>query len=561
MNRETSPPLTRADMTHDRQRTYRKFPRLHADKHLHKLNIDVDKHLNPYLVSSASFFQYLPNPVSRFFGYRDTRGNDVPLRRRGPPLRTKPLPDIVRSAWVLVATFSGLITTMCVMKYANTFNGNNKHHWTAPVIVPSWAAAAILIYNAVESPLGQPRNTFCGNLVSSFVGVAITKLFMLRAANEEHLWVCGALNVGVASIAMAVTKTVHPPGGAAALIAAVDPTIRGLGWFYIVVQIVTGLIMLSVACLFNNVQRRYPLYWWTPLTLRAVATPEVLEEEQKTTQQPQATTVTAPGAIVGESGGGPVERKLLMERNAARQPPEETVRAAPPGSSGSAATMYGVAAATAESTEERGGTALDLLPIKTAVDSLSSSLSSSSLNSSGSSNNYFANMGSVTSKHRRDRNAQQQEEEAEENTPQEYVGPAVTNDNRRLSHSLSHTLSRTITHVVSDTNYTQVVGTRPDDTGDLVLSGGTVLSRRPTRVSDVAVNGQQSDNQAEEEETIEPLTASEEEGPAVVVLPSHFMLPPGLELTEEEQVLLGRIQEQLKALAAARQNRSADDNV
>lgn len=27
--------------------------------------------------------------------------------------------------------------------------------------------------------------------------------------------------------------------------------------------------MLTVACLFNNVQRRYPLYWWTPQSLSA----------------------------------------------------------------------------------------------------------------------------------------------------------------------------------------------------------------------------------------------------------------------------------------------------
>lgn len=125
------------------------------------------------------------------------------------------------------------------------------------------------MYNVVESPLGQPRNTFFGTIVSSFVGIAITKLFMLNSNDEQYLWVAGALCVGVASIAMSLTKTVHPPGGAAALLCAIDVEVRGLGWFYLVVQIVAGLEILAVACLFNNIQRKYPLYWWTPNSLRA----------------------------------------------------------------------------------------------------------------------------------------------------------------------------------------------------------------------------------------------------------------------------------------------------
>lgn len=92
---------------------------------------------------------------------------------------------------------------------------------------------------------------------------------MLNPANEEYLWVAGALCVGVASISMSLTKTVHPPGGAAALLCAIDPQVRDLGWFYLVVQIVSGLEMITVACLFNNVQRKYPLYWWTPQSLSA----------------------------------------------------------------------------------------------------------------------------------------------------------------------------------------------------------------------------------------------------------------------------------------------------
>lgn len=104
---------------------------------------------------------------------------------------------------------------------------------------------------------------------------------MLNPNNEQYLWVAGALCVAVASMAMGVTKTIHPPGGAAALLCAFDGEVRRLGWFYIVVQIVSGIIILSVACLFNNVQRRFPLYWWTPNSLQSSSTPieKVIEDD------------------------------------------------------------------------------------------------------------------------------------------------------------------------------------------------------------------------------------------------------------------------------------------
>lgn len=215
---------------------------------LKKADFDIDKHLNPYIPAPRP--HKLPSLVNRFLGYH--------------PPRTPPVPDVLRAAWVLVSTFAGVVLVMVTLKYGAPFKSRGS-----PVFIPSWAASAILIYNVIESPLGQPRNTFFGNLLSSFVGICITKLFMLNTNDEKYLWVCGALCVAVASISMSVTKTLHPPGGASALLCAIDDQVRELGWFYLVIQIVSGLIMLSVACLFNNVQRKYPLYWWTPNTLQA----------------------------------------------------------------------------------------------------------------------------------------------------------------------------------------------------------------------------------------------------------------------------------------------------
>jgi hypothetical protein len=62
---------------------------------------------------------------------------------------------------------------------------------------------------------------------------------------------------------MALTNTVHPPGGATAMLAVTDDTVLGLGWFFVPMVLVGSLLLLAAALLINNIQRRYPDYWWT----------------------------------------------------------------------------------------------------------------------------------------------------------------------------------------------------------------------------------------------------------------------------------------------------------
>jgi CBS-domain-containing membrane protein len=61
---------------------------------------------------------------------------------------------------------------------------------------------------------------------------------------------------------MQITKTLHPPGGATALIANIgSEKIKSLGWYYILSPVMSGvLIMFIVAVIVNNIprNRRYP---------------------------------------------------------------------------------------------------------------------------------------------------------------------------------------------------------------------------------------------------------------------------------------------------------------
>ena len=66
---------------------------------------------------------------------------------------------------------------------------------------------------------------------------------------------------------MHFTRTLHPPGGATALIAVISSKeVHHLGYIYVLYPITSGaLILLMVALvvnnLSNNTKRHYPKYW------------------------------------------------------------------------------------------------------------------------------------------------------------------------------------------------------------------------------------------------------------------------------------------------------------
>lgn len=132
------------------------------------------------------------------------------------------------------------------------------------ILIRPQGATAILDYHTIQSPLAQPRSSILGHAFSAIVGVGITKLFMLRDDFESLRWIAGAVSCAAASSIMGITKTVHPPGGATALLAAVDPSIGKLGWYFVALVILGSLLMLLCALLINNIQRQFPVFWWTP---------------------------------------------------------------------------------------------------------------------------------------------------------------------------------------------------------------------------------------------------------------------------------------------------------
>jgi CBS-domain-containing membrane protein len=129
-------------------------------------------------------------------------------------------------------------------------------HSDVVFLIGSFGASSVLVYGAIQSPLSQPRNLVGGHLVSAIVGVTVAKFA------PDILWISAPLAVSFSIVLMQATKTLHPPGGATALIAIIgSPKITSLGYWYVLYPVLSGvIILLVVALIFNNmtVNRIYP---------------------------------------------------------------------------------------------------------------------------------------------------------------------------------------------------------------------------------------------------------------------------------------------------------------
>lgn len=136
----------------------------------------------------------------------------------------------------------------------------SEQEWHLPLLIGSFGASAVLAFGASQSPLAQPRNLVGGHIVSALVGVSCQLLW----PDQPILAACLAVSTAIAL--MHASKTLHPPGGATALIAVIGgESIHRLGYWYVLLPCAAGaLCMLAIALITNNLaaRRRYPLYWW-----------------------------------------------------------------------------------------------------------------------------------------------------------------------------------------------------------------------------------------------------------------------------------------------------------
>ena len=151
--------------------------------------------------------------------------------------------------WSWIGSFLG-ITAVAYINYDILNNSDLS------LIIGSFGASAVLIYGAVNSPLAQPRNLIGGHILSAIIGVISFNLL------GNNIWLASAFAVSTAILVMQLTLTLHPPGGATALIAVIgSPEVHDLGFIYVLIPVSSGaFIMLIIAFLINNIpkHREYP---------------------------------------------------------------------------------------------------------------------------------------------------------------------------------------------------------------------------------------------------------------------------------------------------------------
>lgn len=111
-------------------------------------------------------------------------------------------------------------------------------------------ASAVLVFAVPASPMAQPWPVLCGNVLSSLIGIGCANL-------PVPMPVAAAMAAALAIGAMFATRSMHPPGGAAALLAVLASQTE---WSYALFPVAFNcLLLVMCGALFNTLTGRpYP---------------------------------------------------------------------------------------------------------------------------------------------------------------------------------------------------------------------------------------------------------------------------------------------------------------
>lgn len=146
----------------------------------------------------------------------------------------------------LLSTWAGSFLGIAILAYLS-FDSSY------PLIAAPFGASAVLLFAVPDSPLAQPRNLVGGNCIGAMVCIVLVSLFGTAP------WVMG-LAVANAIALMQLSRTLHPPGGAVALVGVMS----GASWKFLFVPVLAGsIIMVLCTIAFNNsiAKKPYPKHW------------------------------------------------------------------------------------------------------------------------------------------------------------------------------------------------------------------------------------------------------------------------------------------------------------
>jgi len=111
---------------------------------------------------------------------------------------------------------------------------------TAILLAAPIGASAVLIFAVPSSPLAQPWRVIGGNILSALVGTLV-------AAWLGHGALAAGVAVGLAILAMSLTRSLHPPGGGTVLLPVLAPAVLAHGYGYALLPIAVNAVLLT-AC-------------------------------------------------------------------------------------------------------------------------------------------------------------------------------------------------------------------------------------------------------------------------------------------------------------------------
>ena len=122
-----------------------------------------------------------------------------------------------------------------------------------PWIVAPMGASAVLLFAVPASPMAQPWPTIGGNSLSALTGFAVGQ------ALGHGAIACG-IGVALAIAVMSVTRSLHPPGGAAALTGVVGGSlVSDAGWWFPLAPVaLDAAVLVAVGWAFHRFFSGHP---------------------------------------------------------------------------------------------------------------------------------------------------------------------------------------------------------------------------------------------------------------------------------------------------------------
>ena len=113
----------------------------------------------------------------------------------------------------------------------------------------------------LQLDVSQPRNVIAGHTMSTLIGLGWHAILTEPLQN----WcIAGPIAVSTATVAMLLTRTMHPPAGGTALMAAMGTTqLQHLGAACLMPVVASSVCLVLAGTAVNrSLGRRYPKYWW-----------------------------------------------------------------------------------------------------------------------------------------------------------------------------------------------------------------------------------------------------------------------------------------------------------